>query len=82
MSHVHVPVSCNLDCGGGCPLLAIVEDGVVTGITDNPLGAPYMTGCVKGFQMHRVLYAPDRLRKPLIQGRPSGERRVQGGELG
>lgn len=75
MSRVLVPVSCNLDCGGGCPLLATVEDGVVTGIVDNPLGAPYMTGCVKGFQMHRVLYAPDRLRKPLIRSgsRGSGE---------
>ncbi|HIH89533.1 TPA: molybdopterin-dependent oxidoreductase, partial [Candidatus Bathyarchaeota archaeon] len=72
MSRVQMPVSCNLDCGGGCPLLATVEGGVVTGITDNPLGAPYMTGCVKGFQMHRVLYALDRLRKPLIRVGPRG----------
>jgi anaerobic dimethyl sulfoxide reductase subunit A len=67
-----LPVSCNLDCGGGCPLLATVEDGVVAAITDNPLGAPYMTGCIKGFQMHRVLYAPDRLKKPLIRSGPRG----------
>ena len=67
-----MPISCNLDCGGGCPLLATVENGVVAAITDNPLGAPYMTGCIKGFQMHRVLYAPDRLRKPLIRSGSRG----------
>ncbi len=50
----------------------MVEGEVVTGITDNPLGAPYLTGCVKGVQMHRVLYAPDRLRKPLIRVGPRG----------
>ena len=67
-----VPVSCNLDCGGGCPLHAHVEGGRVTKIEDNPLGGPYMSGCIKGLQMHRVLHAPDRLKTPLIRTGPRG----------
>jgi anaerobic dimethyl sulfoxide reductase subunit A len=49
-----------------------VEGGRVTKIEDNPLGGPYMSGCVKGLQMHRVLHAPDRLKKPLIRTGPRG----------
>ena len=67
-----IPVSCNQDCGGGCPLVATVEGGRITKITDNHLGGPMMHGCVRGFQMPRVLYAPDRLRKPLLRTGPRG----------
>lgn len=67
-----LPVSCNLDCGGGCPLLATVENGRVTSITDNPAGGPYLSGCVRGHNAHRVLYAPDRLQKPLLRVGPRG----------
>jgi anaerobic dimethyl sulfoxide reductase subunit A len=67
-----IPISCNKDCGGGCPLLATVEHGRVTRITNNPLGGPTMSGCVRGFQMPRVLYAPDRLKKPLLRTGPRG----------
>ncbi len=67
-----VPVSCNLDCGGGCPLLARIKDGKVVEITDNPAKPRHMEGCIKGYQMHRVLYAEDRLRKPLIRVGPRG----------
>jgi anaerobic dimethyl sulfoxide reductase subunit A len=66
------PVSCPLDCGGGCPLMAHVEDGKVVKITNNPNGDPHMAGCIKGLQMTRVLYAPDRLTKPLIRTGPRG----------
>jgi len=31
-----------------------------------------MSGCVKGLQMHRVLHAPDRLKRPLIRIGPRG----------
>ena len=67
-----VPVSCNLDCGGGCPLLARIKDGKVVEIIDNPAKSRHMEGCIKGYQMHRVLYAEDRLRKPLIRVGPRG----------
>jgi len=44
----------------------------VTKIVDNPLGGPYLSGCVKGLQMHRVLHAPDRLKRPLLRTGPRG----------
>ena len=66
-----LPVSCNKDCGGGCPLLAHVENGRLVKITNNPLKNPYMVGCVRGLQMHRAVYAPDRIRQPLLR---TGER--------
>ena len=61
-----VPVACNLDCGGGCPLVAHVENGRIVKISNNPKGENYLSGCVKSLQMHRVQYAPDRLKKLLI----------------
>lgn len=67
-----LPVTCNKDCGGGCPLLATVEDGRITEIRDNPLGGPAMRGCIRGYQAARTLYAPDRLRKPLVRVGPRG----------
>ena len=67
-----LPVACPLDCGGGCPLLAHLKNGKVVKITNNPYGSRHMTGCIKGFQMARVLYASDRLKKPLIRNGPRG----------
>lgn len=74
MTAVCVPVTCNKDCGGGCPLLAHVEDGRVTRITDNQAGGSYMSGCVRGYEMPRVQYAPDRVHRPLVQTGPRGSR--------
>lgn len=72
MATASIPVTCNKDCGGGCPLLAYVEEGRVTRIVDNPLGGPYMTGCVRGYQHARALYAPDRIQRPLVRTGPRG----------
>jgi anaerobic dimethyl sulfoxide reductase subunit A len=67
-----MPVSCNLDCGGDCPLLAYVKHGKIVHIINNPLGGSYMSGCVKGLQMFRALYSPERLDKPLLRSGPRG----------
>lgn len=67
-----IPVSCNKDCGGGCPLLASVKGGRIVKIEDNPAGSPYMRGCANGFKMIDVLYSPERLRKPLMRVGPRG----------
>jgi len=67
-----IPVSCNKDCGAGCPLLAHVEGGKIVKITNNPNGTPYMQGCSKGFQAMQVAEAPDRLLQPLIRCGPRG----------
>jgi anaerobic dimethyl sulfoxide reductase subunit A len=71
-SVIKLPVTCNKDCGGGCPLLATIENGRVTAITDNPLAPPMLHGCLRGYQMARTLYAPDRLSRPLLRVGPRG----------
>ena len=67
-----IPVSCNRDCGGGCPLLATVEDGRVTRIASNPAGGRYLKGCVRGYGAMHQLYAADRLTRPLVRSGPRG----------
>ena len=72
---VRLPVACNRDCGGGCPLLATVEGGRVVRIADNPAGGAYLKGCVRGYQAWRQQQAPQRLTVPLVRTgqRGSGE---------
>ncbi|MGQ9682372.1 MAG: molybdopterin-containing oxidoreductase family protein [Anaerolineae bacterium] len=70
MEHA-IPVSCDRDCLGGCPLLAYVSDGRITRIANNPAGGPHLRGCSKGFGAHRFLDHPSRLRTPLLR---TGER--------
>lgn len=67
-----LPITCNRDCGGGCPLIAVVRDGRLVAVRDNPLSGPYLHGCVRGYQMARVIYAPDRLTSPLLRVGPKG----------
>jgi len=66
-----VPVSCDRDCGGGCPLSAYVSKGRIVRITDNPRAPELMRGCIKGYRMAETVYAKDRLKSPLIR---TGER--------
>jgi len=70
-----LPVSCNKDCGAGCPLVAHVEDGRIVKIESNPAGLPFMEGCIRGYQSFRAVYASDRLSVPLVRkgARGSGE---------
>jgi anaerobic dimethyl sulfoxide reductase subunit A len=67
-----LPVSCNKDCGGGCPLLAHVENGRLVKITNNPHKNRYMAGCVRGYGMTHVVNADDRLKRPLLRTGPRG----------
>ncbi len=66
-----IPVSCNRDCGGGCPLIAHVDNGKISEITDNPLRHPSLSGCIRGFRAMDTTYAEDRIRTPLLR---KGER--------
>ena len=72
-----LPVACNRDCGGGCPLLATVDGGRVTRIVNNPAGGPYLRGCVRGFQAWRQQQAGDRLTRPLVRTGPRGSGRFR-----
>jgi len=70
-----VPVSCDRDCGGGCPLSAYVSKGRIVRITDNPRTPELMRGCIKGYRIADTVYANDRLKSPLIgTGNGGGER--------
>lgn len=73
--HEYIPVSCNRDCITGCPLEALVENGKIVRIRNNPHGSKFMNGCARGFLFPRVVYHPDRLLHPLIRNgrRGSGE---------
>ncbi|MEA1910560.1 MAG: molybdopterin-dependent oxidoreductase [Spirochaetota bacterium] len=66
-----IPVSCNKDCGAGCPLEAHVENGTIMKITDSSFKKSLMHGCLKGFRMTDVIYNKDRILKPKIR---TGER--------
>jgi anaerobic dimethyl sulfoxide reductase subunit A len=72
-----LPVSCNLDCGGGCALLAEVRQGRLVRIRDNPLRPPLARGCARGYAMARRVYAPDRLTRPLLADGPRGSGRFR-----
>jgi anaerobic dimethyl sulfoxide reductase subunit A len=72
-----IPISCNLDCGGDCPLLAHIKESKIVKISNNPLGGPYMSGCIKGLNMDKVLYSPERLTKPLIRTGTKGSGRFK-----
>jgi anaerobic dimethyl sulfoxide reductase subunit A len=72
-----VPTFCGKDCGGGaCPLLAIVEDGVVTGIERNPAGRD-LKPCPRGYELHLAHGAPERLLSPMIADGPRGSGRFR-----
>ena len=72
-----LPVSCNRDCGGGCPLLAHVEGGRVTRIAPNPAGGPYLKGCIRGYLAAEQLYDPSRLTRPLVRDGSRGSGRFR-----
>jgi len=72
-----LPVACNRDCGGGCPLLATIEGGRVVRLADNPAAGPYLKGCVRGYQAWRQQQSPDRLTAPLLRDGPRGSGRFR-----
>jgi anaerobic dimethyl sulfoxide reductase subunit A len=74
---VELPVSCNLDCGAGCALLAEVRQGRLARIRDNPLRPPLARGCARGYAMARRVYAPDRITRPLLADGPRGSGRFR-----
>ncbi|MEI6876978.1 MAG: molybdopterin-dependent oxidoreductase, partial [Spirochaetota bacterium] len=68
-----IPTFCGKDCGGdACPLLIEVEGDRVLRVRNNPAGGPRLSGCVRGFDLHRVQEAPGRLLSPLLRTGPRG----------
>jgi len=72
LSEKTVPVSCNKDCGAGCALTALVENGKLISVSDSALRMSYMKGCIKGYRTAETVYHKDRLLKPLIRNGKRG----------
>ena len=68
-----INISCNKDCGGGCPLTAHIENNKIVRITNNELSPKYFTGCPRGFLFQKVLYSNDRIISPLIRTGKRGD---------
>lgn len=63
------PTVCQI-CGCNCGLLVTLDKGRVTHVQGDP-DVPQNRGgiCIKGKMSPRVLYAPDRLKEPMIRRR-------------
>src|SRR5499425_2802249 len=68
----HIHTYCAM-CASRCGVVATVEDGRLTKVTADP-AHPNGCICVKGTAAPEIIYAPDRLRSPMIRTRPKGER--------
>jgi len=73
-----VVTTCTADCGGTCPLKVHLRKGVIRKITFCDDGkVPPLKGCVRGLNFHHRVYAPDRLKYPLIRVGERGEGRFK-----
>jgi len=60
-----VRTSCSYDCGARCVLKVHVKDGVITRIGTDERPMPSLKACIRGLAQKDVVYAPDRITKPL-----------------
>jgi len=66
-----IQTGCTYDCGGRCPLLVHVKNGVVTRI-EGGAATPYRA-CLRGRANRQELYSPDRLKYPMRRVGERGE---------
>ncbi len=76
-----VPMACPHNCGGSCLLNAHVRNGVIERISgdeaDENASVPQLRGCARGRAYRHRVYAPDRLRYPMIRNGQRGEGRFK-----
>ena len=68
-----VLTSCAYDCGARCILKVRVKDGRIVHIGTDDRPMPSLKACVRGLAQKDVVYAPDRLTKPLKRIGARGE---------
>ena len=68
-----VLTSCSYDCGSRCILKVQVKDGRIVHIGTDDRAMPSLKACVRGLAQKDVVYAPDRLTKPLKRVGQRGE---------
>jgi anaerobic dimethyl sulfoxide reductase subunit A len=64
--------SCSYDCGARCMLKVYVKDGTIIRIGTDERPMPSLKACVRGLAQKDVVYAPDRLTKPLKRSGKKG----------
>jgi Tat-targeted selenate reductase subunit YnfE/Tat-targeted selenate reductase subunit YnfF len=72
-----VLTSCYYDCGGRCLLNVRIKDGKITHIGTDMRPMPSLKACSRGLAQREVVYAPDRLTKPLKRVGKRGEGRYE-----
>ena len=72
-----VPVACPHNCGGRCLLKAHVRNGVIEKLSgddaDDSGSVPQLRGCARGRTYRHRIYAPDRLKYPMMRDGRRGE---------